>query len=79
MKTNKYRGKDASYIYLQQRINSKKNIQRLKKNDWHILTTPEEIMNEREKYYTECFSAEDQEECREDLFFPYNHVYLFVY
>ena len=64
------------FLNLQQRNNSKKNIQRLRKNDGNMLTTPEEIMNEIEKYYTEMFSAEDQEECREDLFFPYNHVKL---
>ena len=64
------------FFYLQQRNNYKKNIQRLKKNNKNILTTPEEIMNEIEKYYTEMFTGEDQEGCREDIFFPYNHVKL---
>lgn len=38
-------------------------------NDGNILTTPEEIMNEIEKYYTPMYSEEDQEEDIFDLFF----------
>lgn len=66
------------FLNLQQRNNAKKNIQKFNKNDSKILTTPVDILNEVEKYFTETFSFMSSpvplNEVNCKLFFPHAHV-----
>lgn len=64
------------FLTLQRRNSSKKNIQKLIMNDGKILITPDEILNEIEKYCTQLYTEDIHEECDENILFPSKHAKL---